>query len=139
MAKEEKINDIEKRKKELQDELKRIQKELDHSIDEVRVDVSSKLDPKTLIKKYPLSSVGVSLLLGFLAGKGSGRGESSSRPRSRSDGNKLGSMIWDELKSSATKKAIRVLFNYIDDILEPIEGSESDKPSQNGTRSLSDL
>lgn len=131
MAKEEKISDIEKRKKELQDELKRIQNELDHSIDEVRVDVSSRLDPKTLIKKYPLSSVGVSLLLGFLAGKGSGKGESSTLPRSEE--NKLGSMIWDEFKSSATKKAIRVLFNYIDDILEPIEGGEAEKPSQNGS------
>ncbi|MDZ7682065.1 MAG: hypothetical protein U5J63_10240 [Fodinibius sp.] len=80
MAKDQ-IDKLEQKKQELEEELQQIQGELDNSINGVRDEVSSNLDPKTLIRKYPLAAVGTSALVGFLLGH-NGRGKSSKKSSS---------------------------------------------------------
>ena len=49
-----KLSEIEKKKQELEQELAEIQSGLDKSIDDVKEGVTTNLDPKNLIRKYPL-------------------------------------------------------------------------------------
>ncbi|MDZ7694556.1 MAG: hypothetical protein U5K69_26120 [Balneolaceae bacterium] len=130
MAKEKK-DDLKEKKKELQAELKRIQDELDDSLDEVREDVSHSLRPSEIIKKYPLPSVGVSVLLGFLLSHSNRSASGSGRSGSR---NGFTGLLFSELKKIATKKAINAATDYIDEFidgkkeeaLENLNGTERD-------------
>lgn len=110
-----KLDELEKRKQELEQELHQIQDKLDHSIDEVRDDVSTKLDPKMMIRKHPLPLVGGAALIGFLMGY-RGRGHSSNG-RSSSAGEFSGALL-AELKKLATRKAISFATDYVEDLLE---------------------
>lgn len=108
-----KLDDIEQRKKQLEAELQEIQQELDTSFDEVRLDVTSRLKPRNLIKKYPLQSVGISALLGFLIGK-----KPSSSKNSSKSSESLSTVVLKELKGMATKKAVNFLFDYLDSVID---------------------
>lgn len=112
MAKE-KLSDLEKKKKELEQELANIQNGLDKSIDEVKEGVSTSLAPKNLIKKYPLPLVGASVMLGFLLGSNRKNSSSASskayRGRSESD-----SAISKEIKRMLAKKGLSLVLDYID-------------------------
>jgi ElaB/YqjD/DUF883 family membrane-anchored ribosome-binding protein len=112
MAKDQ-IDKLEQKKQELENELHQIQGELDNSIDEVRDEVSSNLDPKTLIRKYPLTVVGASALVGFLLGN-KGRRKSSSKS---SSGEFSGALL-AELKRLATKKAVSFATDYVEEVLD---------------------
>ena len=112
MAKDQ-IDKLEQKKQELEEELNHIQGELDNSIDEVRDEVSSNLDPKTLIRKYPLTTVGASALVGFLLGH-SGRSRSSKKS---SSGEFSGALL-AELKRLATKKAVSFATDYVEEVLD---------------------
>lgn len=111
---EAKLSDLEKKKKELEDELIRIQNGLDKSIDEVKEGVSYSVDPKNLIKKYPLPIVGASLVVGFLLGR-----ERKDRVRSASKRynniDQTESPISRELKRIVAKKGLSLLLDYLDD------------------------
>ncbi|MGM0588613.1 MAG: hypothetical protein ACQETE_09385 [Bacteroidota bacterium] len=112
-ASQEQPKNIEERKKEIESELDQIQQELDHSFDEMREDVTRQFEPKEIIKRHPLTSVGVSVLAGFLFGSASGKSRSrKSSTSSRDDG--FSNLIWDEIKSSVSKKAISMLVDYVD-------------------------
>lgn len=111
MAKDQ-IDELEKKKQELQQELHQIQDELDDSIDQVRDDVSSSLDPKKIIQKYPLPIVGATALLGFFLGH-----KGKSTDRSSSAGEYSGALL-AELKRLATRKAISFATDYIEGLLE---------------------
>lgn len=111
MAKEQ-IDKLEQKKQELEKELEKIQGELDQSIDEVRTEVSSSLDPKTIIRKYPLSLVGASALLGFLLGH---KGKGSSKSSGTGD---FGSVLASELKRLATRKAVSFATDYVEDLID---------------------
>jgi ElaB/YqjD/DUF883 family membrane-anchored ribosome-binding protein len=106
---------IEERKKEIESELDQIQEELDRSFDDMREDVSRQFAPKEFIKRHPLASVGVSMLAGFFFGT-AGRSTRSRRSRSQATGDKdnLTNMLWDEIKSTASKKAVSMLVDYVD-------------------------
>ncbi|MCP9292912.1 MULTISPECIES: hypothetical protein [Gracilimonas] len=112
MAKE-KLSDLEKKKKELEQELANIQNGLDKSIDEVKEGVSTGLAPKNLIKKYPLPIVGASVVVGFLLGSNRKNSSSSSSKaygsRSQSD-----SAISKEIKRMLAKKGLSLVLDYID-------------------------
>lgn len=117
-----KIKNIEQRKEKLKQEIRELQDELDESIHEARDDLSHRLKPRNLIREYPLTSIGITFLAGLLIGprgndsesnktadrKSSSRGESS---------NGVGSHIWSEVKRSASKRAVRLLMEYLDDII----------------------
>lgn len=109
---EEQIDELEKKKRELERELREIQGELDHSLEEVRDDVSTKLDPKAMIRKHPLPIVGSAAFLGFLLGH---RGPSSRRG---SSGGNFKNALFDELKKLATRKAISLATDFVEEILE---------------------
>jgi hypothetical protein len=125
MAKDQ-IDELEKKKQELQEELYQIQDELDNSLEQVRDDVSSSLDPKRIIQKYPLPIIGASALLGFLLGhKRNSTGKSSSA-------GEYGGALLAELKRLATRKAITFATDYIEDLLE--EKAEQHLTSDNGEK-----
>lgn len=111
MAKD-KVDKLEQKKRELEEELGNIQNELDDSIDKVRHDVSEKLDPKSFIKKHPLPVVGGAALLGFLIGHSDDRRPSKSSSSS-ADGGLTGTLIY-ELKRLATKKALSFATDFME-------------------------
>lgn len=126
MAKD-KIDRMKEKKKQLKAELEYIQNELDDSIDGVRSDVSSKLDPVEFIKKHPIEVVGASVLVGFLAGH-SGK---STRHSNSSSEDGISSTLLYELKRFATKKAISFATDYFEKFLS--EKKEEILTSDNGS------
>lgn len=109
---EEKIDELKKKKHELEEELKNIQGEIDTSIDQVREDVSTSLNPRNVIRKYPLPLVGASALLGFLIGH-----KNKVHRTSSGDGNISGALL-TELKRLATRKAISFATDYVEELLD---------------------
>lgn len=106
MAKE-KIDKLEEKKKELEQELQNIHHELDDSLDKVRSDVSSQLAPTQFIKRHPLPIVGLSVLTGFLLGnKKSGKSSGSSDSG-------LSTVLISEIKRLVTKKGISLATDYM--------------------------
>lgn len=122
MAKD-KIDELEKKKQQLQSELHELQDELDNSLDQMRDDVSNSLNPKSIIRKYPLSVVGFSALLGYLLGH-KGKGKSNSEPSPSASENSTGTTgdfrgtLLTELKRLATRKAVTFASNYVEKLLE---------------------
>jgi len=122
MAKD-KIDELEKKKQQLEAELQEIQGELDSSLDRVRDDVSNSLDPKSIIRRYPLPVVGGATLLGFLLGH---RGRSGGR----SSAGDFSEALFAEMKKLATRKAISFATDYLEELLE--EKAEEHLSSTNG-------
>jgi len=114
VAEDKKTSELDQKKQELQRELKRLQGELDQSLDDVKTDVTSQLDPRELVRKHPLVSLGTSVALGFLFGH---KGRNAKTARS-AGGDGLGSLLWDELKTTATRRGVRLLFKYLDQALD---------------------
>ncbi len=131
-----KHKDIQQRKEELKQEIQELQKELDENIHEARDDLSTRLKPRNLIKEYPLTSVGLTFLVGCLLGGSGGDSSSSDQPErnetrkkrsSTSSSNGLESHLWSEIKRSASKKAVRLLMDYLDDIIASRSSSSPEK------------
>lgn len=122
-----KLSNLEKKKQELEEELIRIQGGIDKSIDEVKEEVSSNMDPKNLIKKYPLPIVGVSIVAGFLLGRERKNYRRTSSKRYNSD-SVSDSGIAKEIKRMLAKKGLSLLMDYLDDkvtsLKEKNKGSE---------------
>lgn len=113
-----KLSQIEKKKKELEEELSRIQNGLDKSIGEVKEGVSSNMEPANLIKKYPLPIVGASLIVGFLLG----RERKKSSLVSRSDDNRFSDhAISREVKRMLAKKGLSLFLDYLDNKLASLK------------------
>lgn len=120
-----KLSEIEQKKKALEQELADIQSGLDRSIDDVREGVSSNLDPKNIIKKYPIPIVGASVVVGFLLGRNrkspskisSGSAESTRASDSR---------IAKELKRVLAKKGLNLLLDYLDQKIAELKQQKKD-------------
>jgi hypothetical protein len=127
-------NDIIERKKlELEEELDQIQHELDDSIQKVRTDVSTKLDPIQFVKRHPWPVFGVSAALGFLLANLIGGGGSDKKKRSSNyepqerenrvqtksaESNKVfRPLLFNELKKLAARRAVSMASEYLDEIL----------------------
>lgn len=106
------LDKLDQKKKELEQELQQIEGKLDNSIDQVKENVNSSLDPKTIIKKHPLPTVGAAALIGFLVGH-----EGSSSKNKSSAGEFSGALL-AELKKIATQKAILFATDYVEELLE---------------------
>lgn len=119
MAKDQ-IDELEQKKQELEAELEHIQDELDNSLDQVRNDVSTRFDPKSIIRKHPLPIVGASALIGFLLGH---NGKSRKSVYSNA--------VLSELKKLVTKKAITFATDYVEELLE--KKADEHLSSSNGT------
>lgn len=110
-----KLSKLENKKKELEEELVRIQQGIDKSIDDVKEGVSSNMDPKNVIRKYPLPIVGASLVVGFLLGRDRKYSDHISSKRSNTGTNFSDSGISRELKRIIAKKGLNLLMDYLDD------------------------
>lgn len=106
---EAKLSNLEKKKKELEEELVRIQGGIDKSIDKVKEGVSTNMDPKNIIRKHPLPVVGASVIIGFLLGRDR---KDSSRVSSNNSGSDSG--ITRELKRILARKGLNLLMDYLD-------------------------
>jgi hypothetical protein len=106
---------LKNKKQELEDELSSIQDEIDHSLDKVRNDVSSSINPLTHVRKNPLPMVGIAVLIGFLAGK---EGSSSPSSSDDSDSDKLTSTLWYEVKRLITRKGISYATDYLETLFQ---------------------
>lgn len=116
--------DLEAKKKKLEAELERIEQELDTSVDEMRTGLTDQLHPRNLIERYPLQALGSSVLLGLLLGYKGG----SDHNHNGAGGRSLFSMVWREFKSTATRRAVRSFFNYLDTQLDEQLGANGDSP-----------
>ncbi|WP_020402168.1 hypothetical protein [Gracilimonas tropica] len=110
-----KLSEIEKKKQELEQELAEIQSGLDKSIDDVKEGVTTNLDPKNLIRRYPLPAVGASLVLGFLLGKERKKSPRIASNRSHSYSSDSESRIASEIKRIVARKGMNLLLDYLDD------------------------
>jgi hypothetical protein len=120
-----KISNLEKKKQELEQKLVSIQNGLDRSIDDVKDGVASNMDPKNLVRKYPLPIVGASILAGFLLGRERKNYNSiSSKKYSRSIDRDSG--ITRELKRLLAKKGMSLLLDFIDNKVSELK---QNKPS----------
>jgi len=105
-------NEIEQRKQQLEDELKELENELDNNLHNARKDLTNYLNPKKLVEDYPLQSVGISILLGYLTGK-TASGTNGESSKSTQDPTML-DMVWKEVKKDASKKLVKLLLSYLD-------------------------
>lgn len=127
----EKLDKLQKRKQQLEEELASIQDELDDSIIKVRHDLGSRLDPKTFIKKYPLPIVGASVLLGFLVGHKRNNNRSDS-DFSSSKG-EISKTLLAEFKKLATRKALSFATDYLENFLNKKRDEHLSEESTNGS------
>lgn len=121
---EPKLSKLEKKKKELETELANIQTDLDKSIDDVREGVSSNMDPKNFIRRYPLPMVGASVLLGFFLGKDRKRSSEMSS-NYRKDSNSSDSGISREIKKVLAKKGLSLLLDFLDDKISELKHKDT--------------
>ena len=123
---------IEERKKELKEQLGDLEESLDSSVHGMKEDVSNFLNPRKIIQKYPLKSLGVSFLVGFLAANNSNDKAATSGNKSPS----LFELVWNEAKKDVSKRAVKIFLNYIDaktSAYEPVENdsaAESNKDNE---------
>lgn len=140
MAKD-KIDDLKRKKQELEAELEVIENELDDSITRVRSDVSNKLDPMQFIRRHPWPFVGASAILGFLlAGNGSSKEKGATAQVEKKDSDKQSNgdsdrifkpLLFNELKRMAARRLVTFASDYVDDILKSRK-SEGSVTIQNG-------
>lgn len=125
----EKLDELQKRKRQLEEELQSIQDELDNSIIKVRNDLGSRLDPKTFIKKYPLPIVGASVLLGFLVG----HKRRTNGTNSTSSKGELSKTLLAEFKKIATRKALSFATDYMESFLNKKRDEHLSRKTDNGS------
>lgn len=121
---EAKLSNLEKKKKELEAELANIQTDLDKSIDDVREGVSSNMDPKNIIRRYPLPMVGASVIIGFFLGKERKKtsGLSSNTPRGSSS---TDSGISREIKKVLARKGLSLLLDFLDEKIAELKHKDT--------------
>lgn len=130
MAKK-KVDELQKRKQQLEEELSSIQDELDDSIIKVRNDLGSQLDPKTFIRKYPLPVVGASVLIGFLVGHK--RRHDTTNTSSPSSKGEISKTLMAEFKKIATRKALSFATDYLENFLNKKKDEHLSDESTNGS------
>jgi hypothetical protein len=120
---EEKLSKLEKKKQELENELANIQNGLDKSIDSVKEGVSDNMDPKNVIKKYPLPIVGASLVVGFLLGRNK---STSSVSASKKYSSSSDSAISKEIKRMLAKKGLSLFLDFLDGKVASLKEKQRD-------------
>lgn len=106
------IGDLEARRIALQNELRQLESSLERNFETLQDDVNDRMTPTFWVKKYPLRTVGLAVLVGFLAGS-----------RDKSDvakGTTVVAAVVAALKAVAARK-------IVDQVVKIVEG-ESDRP-----------
>ncbi len=119
-----KLSNLEKKKKELETELANIQSDLDRSFDDVREGVSSNMDPKNIIRRYPLPIVGASVLLGFFLGRDR-KNSSGLSSNTQSGSSVTNSGISREIKKVLAKKGLSLLLDYLDEKIAELKHKDT--------------
>lgn len=124
-----KIDELEQKKRELEEELERIQNVLDDSIIRVRKDLGSQLDPKKIIRRFPFPLVGASVLLGFLVGYKRNHSDSEQKsPRGE-----VSQTLFSEIKKLATRKAVHFASDYLEKLVNEKKKEHLSASQNNGS------
>ncbi len=109
-----KIDRIEAKKRELEAKLERVQSGLEHNLEHVKQDVTDTVSPAEVVRKYPLQSVGLAIVAGFLVTRiGSGK----KTVHTSTSRNAITDSITSSLKKRLSKKAIDMALDIIEDKL----------------------
>ncbi len=100
------ITDLETRKKELKKELSDIENDLGSAFSDLQNDIKEKANIWYWIKKYPVSALTTSLLIGLLAGK---------RKSNPSGSGAFSGEVVNEIKKVAMRKAIQAVVRQIEE------------------------
>lgn len=109
-----KIDRIEAKKRELEAKLERVQSGLEHNLEHVKQDVTDTVSPAEVVRKYPLQSVGLAIVAGFLVTRIGGSKKTVYKSTSR---NAIADSITSSLKKRLSKKAIDMALDIIEDKL----------------------
>ncbi|TVQ14426.1 MAG: hypothetical protein EA364_04445 [Balneolaceae bacterium] len=101
--------DLRIRKEKLESELQHIQSQLESTLEEIRDDVTARVNPLYWIKRYPLRAAGIAVVAGFMLAR-SVRGSGGS--------DSFGGLLASELKRVATQKAVGFVVNTIEKKLD---------------------
>ncbi len=121
-----KLDNLSRKKLELEQNLERLQKGLDHSIGEVKNDVTKSLSPAETVRKYPLAVLGASVLLGFLAGR-SPKSKSKVVVSGKRSSNSVMDAVGSTLKKKLTQKAVDTALDFIEDRLSQTRPSAGEE------------
>ena len=106
-----KVTHLEQKKQKLREELEAIENALDKSIGKVKEEVSTTLNPKRVIRDYPLPALAASIAIGYLIGRD--RKKDTSYPEEKTKKAKK-SVLASELKYALTRKGVRLLLDFVD-------------------------
>ena len=112
-------DEIETKKKELEEKLKELQSGIESNLVTVKTEVSEQLNPTNIVNNYPLASVSLAVVAGFFLTR-----IGKSKPKTTSS-NK--SIISDSIGVSIKKKLSRKATDFI---LDYIEQRLSNKPQK---------
>ena len=150
MAQEKQHNhpSVAQRKKILKDELKRLENQMESDFGGIRSDMDTYLNPKEFIKKHPMGSVGVSLLMGFLLSKGRRRGKvenpvtyldmnggdmSAAPAKPAGPQNGITSLVWGELKKIMARKGTEWAMHLLEEKVKEFN-RQREEQQQEGDR-----
>jgi ElaB/YqjD/DUF883 family membrane-anchored ribosome-binding protein len=111
------MSELRERKEKLQEELDALENDIEGRISGVQKKLMGNLEPVSIIKRHPFTSVGASILAGLaigLIGKKGKREETGD-----SSGVEFSRIVIDEVKKLAAKKAVQSLSDLIDQKLSP--------------------
>lgn len=107
-----KVTQLEQKKLDLQKELAEIEDALDKSIGKVKEEVTTSLNPKRIIREYPLPALAASIALGLLLGRNRKKGTISYQEERAKEKKK--SAIANEIKYALTRKGIHLMLDFLD-------------------------
>lgn len=111
------LTDLQARKKKLKQELENLKTSVGDSASDVKDDIVSSVLPVERIKKQPFKAVGIAVAAGFILGLPRLRGKRVKGGKVKSYG--FSSMLIDELKRMAARKAMIYITELIDDEVMP--------------------
>lgn len=111
--------DIRARKKKLKSDLDLLENDFQGRISKAKGNILGSLQPLTMVKKNPVKAVGSAVLLGLAVGLAVPKRSSKSKNKSSSDssapsGPGFSSLLFDEMKRIAARKAAYYVSDLID-------------------------
>lgn len=127
--------ELEQRKKRIEAELNQIHQDMDSSVDVMKQKVLSIVLPVKAIREKPFKAVGVALIAGFTLGLPRLRMKSKRREKNyeeESGGSSQGvtSLMFDEMKRIAARRAVRFFMDTVDEKLSA--RFDKEKRGENG-------
>lgn len=102
---------LEQKKLKLKKELEEIENALDQSIGKVKEEVSNSLNPRRIIRDYPLPALAASLALGYLLGRDRKKTVSYKEEKEKEVKK---SVLANEIKYALTRKGIHLMLDFLD-------------------------